>query len=477
MFKRIMQHDWRNLTADRTFWILLVVLALAIGFGAYNGISWMRFQQRAISLAQADEARRYTNLSTQLAALEANGAPKEPFRDPRSPYGVGNNLAPRYAVMPPTQLAALSIGQSDLFPYYVKVSTRSQTTFTDNEEIENPLNLLAGRFDLAFVILSILPLVAIGLGYNLISAEKEQGTLAMTLSNPVSLAKLVAGKALLRMSVTLGVVVGISLAAFAASRPDWSAAGVWSGLVLWGAVTMLYAAFWFGLAVLVNTFGKSSATNAVTLTGAWLAFVVVIPSVINLVATTLYPTPSRVEYLTALREASRTAQADGSRLLAKYYEDHPEFGGKDVNLEDFATRSYVVQETVERSMAPVTERFQEQLAAQQRFVNRFRFSSPAIVTLAALNDISGTNAERAGHFSRLVSEFHQQWKGYFIPRLFAKTKLSLADVDTFPRFAFREQPFASVVWRVVAGIAGLGLPTLAVWVLAFLNLRTFRLFG
>jgi ABC-2 type transport system permease protein len=65
----------------------------------------------------------------------------------------------KLAAMRPAATGALAIGQSDLYPYYFKISTNSKETFANNDEIENPVHLLAGRFDLAFVIVYLLPLV------------------------------------------------------------------------------------------------------------------------------------------------------------------------------------------------------------------------------------------------------------------------------------------------------------------------------
>src|SRR4030095_593469 len=109
-------------------------------------------------------------------------------------------------------LSALSVGQSDLYPYYFKVSRQSKQTFVTNDEIENPTNLLAGRFDLSFVIIYLLPLLILALSYNLISAEREQGTLAMMMSQPVALRSFVAGKVGLRGIVVLLLAIGFSLA-------------------------------------------------------------------------------------------------------------------------------------------------------------------------------------------------------------------------------------------------------------------------
>lgn len=96
-------------------------------------------------------------------------------------------------LLPPGLLAPLAIGQSDLLPYYFKVSTDSRETIMASNEIENPNRLLAGRFDLALVLIFLYPLLILALTYNMLSVEQEQGTLALVLSQPVSLATLVTG--------------------------------------------------------------------------------------------------------------------------------------------------------------------------------------------------------------------------------------------------------------------------------------------
>jgi ABC-2 type transport system permease protein len=378
----------------------------------------------------------------------------------------------RYATLPPAPLAALSVGQSDLYPYYFKVTSQSKQAFATNDEIENPGNLLAGRFDLAFVIIYLYPLLILALSYNLLSAERERGTLAMLMAQPVSLRTFMAGKVGLRAVVVLGLAVGFSLLGFLLSGVSLGAAGAGLRLLLWIGVVAGYGAFWFSLAVAVNAFGKSSATNALALAGLWLVFVLLLPSLLNVAVTSIYPVPSRVEMVQATRRASAEATAKGSQLLAKYLEDHPELtAGKEVDPNDFYTRSIAVQSETERLIQPVIDHFDRQVIGQQSLVDRFRFLSPAIATQAALNDIAGTSGARYRHFLALVDEFHQNWRAHFTPRIVQKATLSAGDYDRFPAFAFREEPAVAVARRVLVGLFGLFLPALLI---GWLGLRALR---
>jgi ABC-2 type transport system permease protein len=454
MLVRIAKHEWRTLAADATPWCVLLVFVLAIGYGVQNGVRWVAFQRESIAQALDEQTTRFDTLKTQLREIEA-GTREAPFTSPQAPDAAGSRLGLKYAVLPPSPLAPLSIGQSDVLPYYFKVSTASRESILTAGEIENPHRLLSGRFDLSFVIIYLYPLLILALSYNLISQEKEQGTLAMLLAQPVSLATFVAGKIVLRAILFLATVVLFSMVGLAVAGVDLGAENGLARLALWIGIVAAYGAFWFGAVLLVTSFGKSSATNALALAGIWLLLVVVAPSTLNLVATTLYAMPSRVELVTALRAASNEASSRGSALLARYYEDHPELAAlpdAERAMNDFTVTRLAVDEEIERSVRPVVDKYDIQLRNQQALVDRFRFLSPAIIAQDALNDIAGTGSARHRHFVTLVEDFHARWRDYFLPQIVQKVKLTAASYDEFPVFEFRDEPLSAVAVRSGVGL-------------------------
>jgi ABC-2 type transport system permease protein len=256
---------------------------------------------------------------------------------------------------------------------------------------------------------------------------------------------------------------------------DLGAGTVWLRLGLWMGLMTLYTMFWFGLAVLVNSYATSSATNALTLAGVWLGLVLVMPSVANLVATSLYPVPSRVEMVQAMRKAGKEAQSKGSMLLAKYMEDHPELlpaGEKPQG--DFASISYAVQMEVDKQVQPVLDRFDAQVEKQQKFVDQFRYLSPAILAQSAINDLAGTSLGRYQHFSRQVDGFFEQWKGYFLPKVFAKVKLRSTQMSELPQWRFVEESDAAIVGRVSMLLAGMSVLTALVMGWAYARMKSAR---
>jgi ABC-2 type transport system permease protein len=477
MFARILEHEWRTLAADATIWIVAAIFAAAIGYGVWNGARWVSFQRDALAAAQAEETQRFNRLKAQVAEIESSGKPVSPFQDPRLPANVGGRFGHRYAMLPPGALAPLAIGQSDLLPYYFKISTDTRENIIAAAELENPQRLLVGRFDLSFVIIYLYPLLILGITYNMLSAEKEQGTLALALAQPVSLGTLVAGKVTLRALLLVGIVVLFSAVALAVAGTDLSAPGAAPRLAVWVAAVAAYGALWFSISVLVASFGQGSATNATTLAALWLALVVILPSSFSLFATTVITVPSRVEMIQAMRVASDEANAAGSKLLARYYEDHPQLATGDAQqaMNDASIIRVAVDDDVQRRVRPVIEHYERQIAAQQALIDRLRFFSPAVLMQDALNDVAGTGTARHRHFMSQVDRYHREWRAYFVPLVFQKVNFKA--FDEVPRFRFEEERTAVVARLVVLALIGFATPAAVIGWIGLRRLKRFPVVG
>lgn len=471
-----MRHDFRLLAADKTLWIITALFVVLIGYGTFNGARWTNLRLAAAQEFQEKGEKNFNRLKTEAIEYES-GAKPVPTTTPEAFAPTGKNHP---VALPPSQLTVLSIGQSDIYPYSatVDIYTSKHAVFNFYEQ-DNPLNLLAGRFDLAFVFVFLFPLLILAISYNLLSAEKENGTLAMTLAqSPLGLGKLLAGKILIRLLVVLTLAVSLTLVGLLISGVNIFAPDVLPRLLLWTAAIGLYACFWFALAALVNAFGYSSATNAMILAGAWILLVVVSPAVLSVAATTLHPTPSRLEFVSKQREADNYTRSAGEKLLGKYYGDHPELvPAGQLDLNDFTRRFYAVRQEMQRRMLPEVEQFERQLQAQQTLLNRYRILSPPVILQDALNDIAGTSTARQKTFVAQIHGFIEDWQAFFVPRVMRKENLKAADYETIPRFGFREESNAAIFNRVGAGLLLLLIPILLVVGLIVWRLRRFPLIG
>jgi ABC-2 type transport system permease protein len=476
MFTRILLHDWRVLRADLTLIVTAAVFGAALAYGLHNGLRWSKDLLAANEAALQEEHRRFETLSTDTAALERGERTVPAYRDPRNPSPLGQSRGGRYAILPPLTVTPLAIGQSDLLPSSYRMSTDARETVLAPAELENPRTLLTGRFDLSFVIVYLLPLLILVLSYNIVSVEKEHGTLPLALSQPVALRTLVGAKAALRGLLIVGLVLAVGLLGLVVARAATADGDTAARLALWSLVVIAYAALWFGVALTVAALGKPSSTNAMLLAGAWLVAVIILPAAINLAVTTLYPVPSRVRMVQAVRLASDEATAEGSKLLARYYEDHPELvSSADRATTDFNALRVAVNTEVERRVRPVVDQYERQLAAQQRSVALLRYLSPAILAQDALSDLAGTGAARHRHFVSLVDGYHRQWREFFVPLVLAKARVT--DHAAIPRFTYVEEPFSSVLGRTLRNVAALGVLAAAFALFGLARLRRFPVAG
>lgn len=473
MLGHVLRHEWRLLTRDGSLWLVAGVFALALAYGAFNGARWVRFQTHTLAEAAQEEQTRFAAQEAAIARLNAGTLELSPFADPRNPQVAASRLAARFAVMPPAPLAALSIGQSDLLPSYLKVTSDAKQDVVAGAELENPHRLLTGRFDVAFVLIYFYPLLILAFTFNLLAVEREQGTLSLALSQPVSLATLALGKLAVRFGLFLVTIAALAAVALVVAGLPAAGSRVLVLLPLWFAAVVVYGLVWFALAVLVASFGRPSSTNAMLLAGLWLVLVILVPSLLDMGATALYPVPSRVTMIQTMREASDEANEKGASLLSRYYQDHPELAVGDAGqaMNDFNVVRLAVDAEVQGRVQPVLDRYERQLAAQRRLIAGLRILSPAILMQEALNDLSGTGTARHRYFLDQVSAFHDRWRAYFTPLIVGKRQVER--YASLPAFVFEDERAGAAAGRVAASLALMALPAIVLGAIGLRRLRRF----
>jgi len=459
---RLLRFEWQMLAADRTPWLMVFLFGAMMVYGAWNGMSWARFQARTISSVSAEEGERLARLQDRVSRRAAGDTTVS-----IAPAGaLGATGAVRYAILPSAPLAPLAVGSSDLFPYYTKVSIRSKQSFIVNDEIENPHNLLAGRFDLSYAVVFVLPLLILALTYNVVSSEREQGTMALMLSQPVSARRVLLLKLAVRAAFVIGLTMVLTVLVVATSGISLGAPGVLASLALWFLAVLVYSAFWISASIAVNALGRSSATNALALLGVWLAVVVVIPSLVSAAVTTLYPAPSRVALTTELRRVSDQAAAQGDTAVSQFLADHPEMAQLGaLSSRNAWGRTIALQERTEDAMRPTYATFDAALDAQRSAADRLRVLSPAILMADVLHDITGRSVDRYRHYATQLDSFHRAWQQFFFRRVFAEAMITPADMLALPQFAYQEESASALLRRVLLALAIVVLPALgfAAW--------------
>ena len=445
LFCTVFKHEGKVLFADRTLWLVGGLLSALLSYALFNGLAHTQARIDAAAVVLERQANQQIKNLDLLSRMMAGKATPEPFANPADPASIGSAMGGRYAVLPATPLAPVAVGQSDMFSHYYQVTYRSKLNFMYDSEIENPWNLLSGHFDLAFVVVYLLPLLIFALSYNLLSAEREQGTLRMLLAQPLGLPILVAAKLAVRIAAVVGIAVMLPVLVLVLLRPEVRQITALPMLLTWASLTATYALFWFVLCAAVNAVGRSSAANALMLIGTWVVLVLVVPVMLNLVVGLVSPAPSRTELATRTRLITIDGLNRYNKLLSTDYRyiDKPEvLIPKDGKIEIPPRRqgAYLLQRDVDTAIQPVLNQFDAQLAGQQALVERFGFLSPAIVTHEGMAALAGNGSRRYLQFQSQVSDFHALWKQFFEPRMLTGTAIVKADFERMPRFDWQEAP-------------------------------------
>ncbi|PSJ36682.1 DUF3526 domain-containing protein [Allosphingosinicella deserti] len=447
----LVQLEWIRAWRDPVMRIMLLLFALAAGFAVLAGARWAAEREALVTQAVAEADEIMALRRTDFAALLAKGE--------KPKFGLVYATAlPFRAGLPNAPLALLSAGQAESYPAAASISPfiDPDTIFDAHAAgLESPIVLAAGRFDLAFVIVLLLPLLLIAATYDFWSRDVESGSARFQLAHPVQAGRLILARAAVRGGGMLAAMTAIAVTALLIAGAREVAS-----LALFALVTSAYGTFWIVLAILINLFVRASTTAALAMGTAWLAVTILIPAMSAAAANLGAAPPSAMAYTNAVRAAGlevRAANAVAARAAATAA------SGRAYPASLWHSRREIQQR--DSRLRPLHEAYRRGRSEHRTLADRLRFLSPAVVTQDALDRIAGTDATRALAFQAQARAFAGEMRLLAFDWMDQDRLLTLADYDSgLPRFAFAEPSRAGPLTRDVAAlllIASLVLTTAA----------------
>jgi ABC-2 type transport system permease protein len=432
-----LKYESLRLLRSPLLWLLFAFLLGSVGFALFNASQ--RFKSRMESYRQVltDQSGNFELLKMQadstLRGLRAGGGWRQ---DPTIPIAVVR--AGRIISLQPIPESIIATGISDLQPDAWRLSLFQSQSLGDTE-LENPVNLVFGIFDLAFVIVYLLPLLVIALSFNLISSEREQGTLDLQRAQPISFSTLFAQKMMVRFVLLAGITLAVILPLLI-YQIGW--ASLLSVLAATG-IALLYVLFWFLVVLAVNLRGGSSAQNALWGICAWLAFTVIIPAVVNMVAQKIHPIPSRASFQVAMRDLDKQLEDSRENRIKAFYTLNPQYKLKpdsEKGWEDFYREALALNVDEKRLRDSVEQLFAYHADKQEAFASRLMLLSPALSTHRQLTDISGTSREAFRNLTVRLEDLQADWTAWFKNKLESGQRLSTRDYETVMAFPDKVMP-------------------------------------
>lgn len=428
-------HEWRLLSRSR--WAVAALLLL-LALSAVAVVSGLREVQR-----QRDTIARVNDLQNQELATQA---PKLTRQSDAGTVGYYAFLGTWDA---PTPAAFLAMGLRDATPYVLRVRALALQSQLHEGESYNPELALAGRFDLAFVAVYLLPLFLIALLYDLVSSERQSGRLTLLLALPGAGRPLWLRRAGLRAGLAaVCVVLPVLAGGWVSGMPAAALAAVVLAL-------LAYVACWAGLALLVSLRGASSVANATALMGCWALLTLVLPTLGNAVLNRAVPVQQGVALMLAQRQAVHGAW-DLSRedTMARFFRSHPQWQQTAALPAGFHWKwYYAFQQLGDERVAPQVAAYRQALLARQQATEGLGLALPGVGLQAALHRLAGTDLLAQLAYQDAITDFHSRLRQQLYPYLFEERRFEVEDFARLPRFV----PPASKLDIPVGALAALVL--------------------
>lgn len=351
-----------------------------------------------------------------------------------------------------------------------------------------PIFAVFGDLDLTFIIKIVISLFAILFTYDLISGEKERGTLGLCLSNSVPRNTFILGKsigAFLSMLLPLLIPLLISLILILGFADVSFRADDWTRLSIMILGYILYLLAFFSLGIFVSSITKHSAISFLVLLFIWVFFVLVVPKGAMMISEQFHDVPELNEI--------RAKQSDNHRELRQKIRDNTfeEFNQKYGNTIKERSQMWGLMRPIfgkwrttlepeynERNENLINSFKNSQAQMTSLAMNISRISPASAVTYIGMN-MSGTGYDEQEQFLNELTSHRER-----LTKFFAETDQAAGtpyhrgwgsptsedvelDVNIMPRFESSSLSFSEALLLALPDLLMLALVSIIFYALGF----------
>ena len=296
----------------------------------------------------------------------------------------------------------------------------------------NTLLSVFPALDVALIFKIVVSILALLMAYDVISGEKEQGTLKLMLSgttarHQVLLGKLVAGLMTLVVPVTAAFLVG--LLALLPSRMVSLTGVQWFCIALMYFASLVFVAAIFNLGLLLSCLSKSSATSLVFGLFLWLFLAAILPNSSAYVASRFRPIESPEELSGKLKVVTDQRGREIKELTRDIKEDGSEtesnapgaFGHAysmlcNKSFINYHRKEYPVTEPVKiryvDKLLSVKEMHMNDLMRQKQLAETIARASPIVLYENLMSVLAGTDSGGSKRFKEDVRAYRNEVADY-----------------------------------------------------------------
>ncbi len=379
---------------------------------------------------------------------------------------------------PPEVLSIFSVGISNYIGRNLNIHSFSTPQLQGSKVEGNPIFAIFGGLDMTFIVKSILSLLAIILSYNILSGEKEGGTLRLIASFPVPRDTLILGKLIgglfslfipLLIPTLLGLAILLLLSNIHFDSDDYLR------LMFIFFIFLLYLTVFFLIGAFVSACTKSSGVSFLVALFIWVLVVLVIPKSSSILAAQFIHVPSSQQHRIQKAQARKDIFQRYNQIDAKLWRDWRVLFDKTMKKEEKIRREYENQlDEYENQLDKKRKENEEQRDAelknaqarmdreyQQRQQNLASLAitlsriSPAAAMTQATMSFADTGIGNFDHFIRSARAYRERYivflkekgipLGLVIYNINEDRKPEKLNLQEIPVFTYQKMSLASVL--------------------------------
>ena len=427
MLRAIVYLEARDFLLRGSAVFALGLVVLSTGYAGWSGDRWRDSLSLSLEEFAAAEGVALQKWRSELAGIEKGEV--EPSPSVANPMGISFP-----AVLRPGSLGDFASGHTDLLPQTAVVSPwRNVSDLFGRYQFDNPQSLAVGSFDVALVVVVLMPLLMIGISFDVLARERARGSLTVVLCAPVPLARFFWVKLLFRNGVLwLGAVLTMfALLLLNDAGGDRAARFAW-----WVGVSLAYGGLWLAMIAFVAARLRHATQVAATLAGLWFLFTFAIPGTVSTATEAAYPTPSRLALLSDIRSVQGATNRDLASVTDQFLFDHPELTVGDEGVPSFYRAAFLSNHAASESTAPIVEAFGRARSERAQALDWAQYLSPAIATQRILIRLAGADLGRQHRFQEQTQQALADLSEAVGPAVVSRNRITVSEFDELPPFTF-----------------------------------------
>ncbi len=381
---------------------------------------------------------------------------------------------------PPSQLSVFSQGLENSLPRYYQFG---QDGYSQGESSSGDETLAStqGKFDFVFLIQMVISLVGLLFASDMISGEKESGTLRAMLSNSlprdaILLGKIVGGYLALLAPFLVALVIGVLLL-LPGGFPVF-AGGTPARIVVMAAAAALFILIYYVIGTMVSATSAKARTSLVAILLIWCGFQLVIPKLSDIAAALIYPVRTDTQVSLEKSLLINTLETESAKELGRQFDlifagakpdapndpNSPEFKKWAPIRDDLQLKT---REQKAAQLAAIDETFLQQQRRQRSLAAALSLISPSSAFGRLAADICGTGDLARTKYIEAVRSHQKALDN----ELFSKVKRTLmmhdngrttmmfsaepVDPKKLPKFAIADASLGEALKANAASIAAL----------------------